>query len=546
MAQANIATPAEIPDIQPSEDAPETPPEKEVTEWRDAKGRLWHKDRDGNNRRKGKGNVLSDLDVSTPDEFIAMMDAIPQEAWPHHSIFIWRCDPIFDNTNGGREPKYIALQTQRVTEDSLKLAYGSGTYKLVLKDRSTLLAVGYITIDDMDHPPHMPPGDWLINPRNQKWLPWKPVIEKWWAQYLKSTTAQPNGNGTGDASTGELTKLISTLVHQQTNRPPESSENKELTGTLVKWALEQTKEQRKEDSPSKFTEMVTAFKSLVPPPPPPVPHDDSMTKFLLDRLGKLEESNTALMSRLIDVVQKQNAPPPPPPSAIDQVKQVTDIIAAVSGIAQPSEPKPMLQSVLENGIPRVVDAAERFFTARALAGPRPMVTRPAAAPAPVSVPAATNPAPVSPVTQTADNVSANQPTEAEPQMDMMQRTILTNIAKRASSALDLGMTGDQFGDQMLRLVGEVQFDAVVGNIPKDQMIPLLQSVPEAWAMLQPFDLQLPQFIEHFYEFALSDPGDEEDEPEPLVPAAAPAAPADFRSKNSRSKKTSKKKGATAK
>lgn len=104
-------------------------------------------------------------------------------------------------------------------------------------------------------------------------------------------------------------------------------------------------------------------------------------------------------------------------------------------------------------------------------------------------------------------------------MDLMQRTILASIAKRASSALDLGMTGDQFGEQMLMLVGEIQFDAFVNAVPKDQLLPLFKSLPEAWVLLQPFEPILPVFIEKFYEFATAEQEPEpEPEPVPVKPA----------------------------
>jgi hypothetical protein len=110
-------------------------------------------------------------------------------------------------------------------------------------------------------------------------------------------------------------------------------------------------------------------------------------------------------------------------------------------------------------------------------------------------------------------------------MDSMQRSMLINVAQLAAQALNLSLTGEQFAEQMLYKFGQMVYDQFITNVPKDQLLTLVKSIPEAWSALQPFESQLPEFIESFY--SLPDQGDDDDpksisEPEPK-PVKVPKA-----------------------
>ena len=316
-------------------------------------------------RKKG----ITDNELG-PAVFIQTLRDIPEAEWPTHSVYIWRTDPFWDNTNGGRDPKYITVQNSPVTEDQLKVSYGSGTYKLQLNKSNAYVAHTHSTITEPDFPPHLPPGDWLNHPRNSKWLPWKASIEKWWADKTKAMNS--NGSSqTSDGAVGELTKLLARVM----DKPHESAESQKLTNVLVGWALQQTGEQRKAerdaDSPDKLTALVKAIKELQPPPPPPPapppPPDNTMTQFLLGQVTRMQESVDKLTMKLIEVTSKQAAPPPVQ-DPIEQAKKMGELITTVASFANPGEPKDALTTVLQEGVPKVIDAAERFFSARSMAG----------------------------------------------------------------------------------------------------------------------------------------------------------------------------------
>jgi hypothetical protein len=94
-------------------------------------------------------------------------------------------------------------------------------------------------------------------------------------------------------------------------------------------------------------------------------------------------------------------------------------------------------------------------------------------------------------------------------MDTMQRSMLINVAQLAAQALNLSLTGDQFAEQILYKFGQMVYDQFITNVPQDQLLPLVKSIPEAWQALAPFEAQLPEFIESFYSLP-----EQEDEDEP--------------------------------
>ena len=104
-------------------------------------------------------------------------------------------------------------------------------------------------------------------------------------------------------------------------------------------------------------------------------------------------------------------------------------------------------------------------------------------------------------------------------MDTMQRSMLVNVAALAAQALNLGLEGDHFAEQICRKFGDMTYEGFLKQVPKDQLLPQLKAMPEAWAMLQPFENLLPEFIDSFYAFA------EEPEDEAKSISLPPAQPA---------------------
>ena len=456
-----------------------------------------------------------------PEDFFGQLNEMSDAEWAMSLCYVWRRDPFTDNTNGGREPKYVDVINRAVTEKDIKEEHGSGTYKLQLNRKDRYHSHTILSLEDPKYPPHIPPGDWFNHPRNKKWVTWKPLVEKWWKDKLLSLAAPttPTPQEGGGAALGELTRLISQLAANN----GKSSDGDKLQSTLVAWALQQTadekKAEREADSPDKLTSMIRAIKELSPPPPP---QDNSMMTFILGQLTRLQESNDKLIQMIL--TQKTNDNKVPDPLA--QVETMAKLITTVSGIVQPAAPKEWYQDLAETLGPKLVDLTGQIVQINAMNARRPNPAPPAGRSV---VPVTAQPAYPSPPPQSAtpppDAPPQTQEQPAAPEMDTMQLTIITNLAIEVSQALNLGLKGDQYADQFCFKHGEAMYEQLT-QIPAETLLPMIKSIPVAWQHLAPFEAHLPNFIESFYSLLEQDEPDEtksisvpEPEPEPVKMAA---------------------------
>lgn len=457
---------------------------------------------------------------TTPEDFFVLLSEIPDAEWPKSLVYVWRRDPFTDNTNGGREPKYIDVINRAVSELNIKEEHGSGTYKLQLNTNDKYVSHTILTIEDPKFPPHVPPGDWFQHPRNKKWLTWKPLVEKWWTENLKQLAGVVPASSNGEALQ-ELTRLVSQLANN-----PRPNESDGLSKVLITWALQQTADERKagrdSDSPGKIAELIRAVKDLMPPPaPPPVAaekKDDPMMAFVLAQLTRLQESNDRLVAKMLEQKTDQANP-------LSQVETMAKLISTVSGIVQPAAPKEPWVEVVENLGPGLVAAADKFATGMAIrnAMPRPPQPQQPLQPQPQAPPQPQPqiiPAQAEPVTNPAE----------PPAMDNQELSILFQVAALAANALNLGMDGEQFADQICYKFGQAVYDQFIANVPKESLLDKFKQVPEAWQLLQPFEPVLPSFIDSFYAYAEAE---EEEDPKNISEPPPVKQPAKKKTKGSK-------------
>ena len=454
----------------------------------------------------------------TSEDFFVMLNAIPEADWPKSLVYVWRRDPFTDNTNGGREPKYIDVINRAVTERNIKEEHGSGVYKLQLNTSDKYVTHTILSIEDINYPPHIPPGDWFNNPRNKKWQPWKPIVEKWWKEKLASISA-PVPMSNDNAALGELSRLVSQLANQNGK-----SDGDALSKTLVAWALQQTADQKKaerdSDSPGKIAELIRAVKELMPAPAAPVEKkDDPMLGFLLAQLTRVQESNDKLIQMML--VQKNDTANP-----LSQVETMAKLITTVSGIVQPAAPKEPWVETIEHLGPGVISALDKFATGMVMTRNAPRPPQQPQGPRPFPQQAQFNPAQVVTVQPVAQSQPAgNEPpppevpavataAPGEPDMDTAQRSMIWQIAILAANALNLRMDGDQFADQICFAHGEAIYQQFITSVPKESLLGRFKAVPEAWQVLSPYEQVLPTFIDSFYAFATEA---DEDETKPISP-----------------------------
>ena len=508
MAEAAVMMP-ETPSAPPSETAPGT---------RTAPG-----------RKPGYKPFNNEV---TPEDFFVMLNDIDDADWPKSLVYVWRRDPFTDNTNGGREPKYIDVINRAVTEMNVKEEHGSGTYKLQLNTNDKYVAHTILSLEDPKYPPHVPPGDWFNNPRNKKWLTWKPLVEKWWAENLKQLAGPSATPANDSAALDQLARLVGQLA---SNKQPNESDA--LSKMLVTWALQQTADERKSerdaDSPGKLAELIRAVKELSPPAAAPA-QDNTLLTFVMTQLTEVQKTNAELVKMML--TQKNEAAKQPDP--LSQVESMSKLIAAVAGIAQPAAPKEPWVETVETLGPQVISALDKFATGMAMRNTMPPRPQPGMMPQPRPMTQQPNPAQVIPVqSQPIPQPAGNEPpppatpavttaVPGEPEMDTGLRSMLFQVAVLSANALNLGMDGDQFADQICYKFGQAVYDQFISNVPKETLIDKFKSVQEAWQMVEPYSAQLPGFIDSFYAYATQSDDDEtksispdepdEDEPEPVT------------------------------
>ena len=456
-------------------------------------------------------NPESEIEVPTK-EFFSMLASLTDTQWQQHIIYIWRLDPFYDNTNGGKDPKYIAVETRAITEENLKEEHGSGTYKLWLNNGANKrVALATISISDPHYPPHMPPGDWLNHPRNKKWASWKPLIDKWWTDKVKQETGQTNAAPSTDVPQ-YMVQFMNEVRAELNRRAPDmgAGQKDQLMGSIVTILPALLQQQNNASDPSKMIEVLVKAREMISPPA--AAKDDSMMTFVLAQLTRLQESNDKLMGLLLTQKAGESKQPDP----LSQVETMGKLITLVSGIVQPAQPKEWYQELAESVAPKLVDLGTQLVSLQNRTPPAPRVVPPNAMPVNSQPASYQNPPPPQ---VNAPPPAALHNSVPEPEMDTMQKTIIVNLAIEVSQALNLQMKGDHYAEQFCFKHGEAMYEQLT-SVPPETLLPTLKAIPEAWQYLAPYENLLPNFIELFYAF-----GGEEDDNDPnsiSAPAEAPA------------------------
>ena len=471
------------------------------------------------------------------EEFFELIASFQPGDWDKYTIYIWRTDPWFDNTNGGRDPKYIQKEMRAIDRQNLKEDYGSGTYRLDLirsglKNDRTVTRT-YSTILDEKFPPALPPGDWLDLPKNKKWMAWRPLVEQRWADKTKNLGAR----ATQPTDVESMIRLM--------ERRNGGDSRDQLSAAFVGIIPKLLEQQNSAQDPNKvITALKEAKEFMTPPPAPPDPNSgllgtllqlvlkrepDPMLAMVMQQLTAAQAQVADLMKQLISNRVEQTKQPSP----MEQVSQMAEIMTKVAGIIpQPNNLEPW-QQVLVETVPKATDMVEKLVTMSAMRnrapipGQRPPVGQPITQAAPVGQPVVTAPpAQVNVGTPPPQTAPPQPATEAIPEMDIMTKTLFVAIADNAAAALKLGMPGDEFAERVCDNFGARTYDSFIEGNLKETLLPIFQSIPEAWQLLQPFEGLLPKFLEEFYAYA----NDEEDigttdaEPPKAAPPPTPKKP----------------------
>lgn len=458
-------------------------------------------------------------ELKDEDGFFSFLASLKPEDWEKYTVFGWRTDPWFDNTNAGRDPKYIFKETRAVDQQSIKEAYGSGSYRLDLnragvKNDRTVARI-YTSILDEKYPPALPPGDWLDHPKNKKWLSWRPLIEHRWEE-ITGRGKQKNGNSLD----------IETMLKLANSRP--SSSGDQLSAALVGILPKLLEQQSQSNDPARAIDVIEKAKALVTPPQQSdsgvmtllttlLPlllkrEQDPMLAMLITQLTEAQKQNSVLIGKMFDMKLEERKQP----DTLSQVKQMAEVLTTVASVIPSGEPaSPWLQLAQET-VPKALDMVGQFTAMRR--APAPVPRQPAApAPQPVQINTgqppppgqSVHPVPPQPIQMTPQpeatvnaEVSPQIESNGAPAMDIMMRTYLAMISQQAAAALSLAMPGHEFADRLCERIGGQTYDEFIeANPDQAKLIDMIRSIPEAWQLLAPYEQVLPKFIAQFYEYS---------------------------------------------
>jgi hypothetical protein len=445
--------------------------------------------------------------------FFDELKAIPEEEWDKYRVYVYRRRPKIIKSD---QPHYIDCVRRPIDEQFLLDTYGSGLYSIRLNDNKRTIKTFVCEVHHLDRPPRIDPAELVECAENERY------IELWPREMGKETKGikAENGAPTSDATLAELTKLIGKLVEQKTGQQS-SPEAERVTSTLVQWALNQAAAERDADraaeNPGKLTELVKALKELTPPlvPAPPQPDPLVLVDLVLSIAEKLRPAPALPASDPLQSVDRTL-------DLINKLQEVagTDTTATISSAPTEGtwqEVGRLVVDLLKPAVPVFATALTQSFGRNPTAPQRPQ-TLPTASKAKQSTTGSDAASERPPDAKTdGQQPPAEPPVAGDEQatIDSAQLGIAIQLATLAGSVLSLGMDGGFFGDRIEYLYGARAVD-MVGDQSAEQVLQMLQAVPQAWQYLAPYQVQLPKFFEEFYEWA-NQPEEDSDHVETTTP-----------------------------
>lgn len=459
--------------------------------------------------------------------FVEALSNLTDDDWETSLVYVWQADPILDLTKGGRENKYRMRFAQAIDEEVLLRELGSGTYKCQLnrmksKSNGKMTCVRgpvFIKVFDPDRPPKLPPGDWIDDPRNAFWKPFRKAIEAQWAK------SHPSEGGHAHAPDNAVPPWAVDLIRRvdHLNRNSDDHSKGINVVELVKLATAAQDPAKALESVTKMREMFAApttdpllvklLDRLLVPPPAKSDQPDPILMKMLDnaredaKIAREEAAATRkqladTQTKMFELISTKSAPP----DVLGQIKGLGEAFGAIAEVTSAvgggnAAPREWWQALIENVGPQLASGLNNLSNAAALwmnrkpqqpAQPARTTTvqhQPAAVTA--AQPQPTQPQPAQPAATTTADVPA--------EMDSQTMGMVLSLANEVRMALEMLMPGDVFAETLIRKWGEPTYDQII-TTPKEFLLTLVKGVPEAWAMLQAHEAKLPEFIDQFYAF----------------------------------------------
>lgn len=467
----------------------EQPPKKRNSKWKPGPGRPKNEDAQASKDRK-------------QNSFFAACDQIVEADWGTRAIvWTYRLEPFTDRRRSG-EAVYQMQYAHPVDENRIMADFGSGRYRLMLTfrksggaDRGDLLAQYEFEINNQQHPPKIPAGEWIDDSRNKKW--------EWAKPFLQPV---PIVNGA----------VTQTATQQPAQQSPQNSVLETLQVlTEVQRAADERADSKKTEQPDPIEAAVKIIQ---------------LTKgggetVLMQMFANQLERAQARAEKLEDELRSMRAPVPTQAqtSPLEQMKGLGEMVKTLKelGLVPDAESGPVGRSRMTGWMELVQPwVTELLGVAKTVA---PVIIQSAAMrnmqpPAPraqpsVQIPQALPPQqpvtpPQSPAPQTA------QPDAAPQQNAGSIADFVLQITPRMLKHFDDGLAGGDFAAWLadgysVEIVQQIQTTATV-----DQIVLFYKSTP-FWEQLAYKQEAFHGFLTQFMTWK---PGEEDDEGDDAIPS----------------------------
>lgn len=431
-----------------------------------------------------------------PEQFYAYTQSLTDADWAHVVMYVYRLRPVII-----RDPSNIDKLSAPIDDGYFIRTHGAGTYRVLLNDidrKATVCQTDVeISLEDGGEPKLTDLRELDVsNPKNRTWLNY----------FIRKGKLSKDGQVVENQPDRSLETLSSALVDmakQMAHGRPQSDTAEgialqkalDLVANAGKQGVELALGQVKQNDPKQFFEMITAMFTAMRSFMPQSGNEklfEAMLKLQADAARQAAESQQRYTELLLKTLERENNP------RSNSLKDTLELIMTVREFLGDSGggSGPRLKWWQE-AIPEVgrqisgITANVANIIAMNRRGQPVVPTTQTNPNAPPSLPAAPD--------------GASPPADGQSQIDPQTRAQLQFVAQLAANALSLGLPGDQFAEQFVYQFGEGNYDRITRQYQQDQLIPMLQGLPEVWQILQPWEASLPAFVADFYGYGNEPP-----------------------------------------
>ena len=433
----------------------------------------------------------TDLEVSVADtsadlEFFERLASCKPDDWQTgFKVYVYRVWPIIDRKDGQH---FLAKVNEPFDPDYILRNWGSGKYHLKLNNQQgKTLATTTISCHNPDFPPRVDPAEVVVSdPRNDQYF-------KVWA---KRQEAEPESIRITDSSAvGQAMQELGRIAREK------PTVDKALADLYLETA--KARDSLVEKIGSKQDSGVAD-------------HLLALEKFLnlVERLQSKERptqtvNQFATVEAILSLVEKLR-PTEQARNPVAQLKEMVDLVGSLKetfgtseseGVTTNHEGTSAWERVAAMAFDSIKPAMPAIGNVIALKLAQTQTAPPKTSPTATGNQFSNiNPSGVTPSTQPTPSQSAERPpaeTGATGSTPIAADLMLHQLATLAIGALNLGMTGEQFAEQLSYRYGGAIYDQITA-IPQEQLFSAIKVTPQVWQMLAPFESVLPDFIVEFY------------------------------------------------